>query len=300
MRTARWSIVGALIWVGACGDEGSPLGPAEPGAPSLPSADAGGGLPGDAALLSDGSAVSEGLPCEVSALLSRYCSSCHGAVLAAGVPMPLQSIGDLQRAAMFDANETVAEASLRRMRSADNPMPPSGSMPTDTEIAAFENWLDEGMPRGSCGDVLDPFAVEPSCTTDSYWLGGNRESPLMNPGEACNDCHTRGVGGEHGPSLSVAGTVFATGHEPDDCNGANGRLERVVVEITDGSGRKVQLGVNEAGNFFYEDRLTPPLTARIKYQGRVREMLTAQTSGDCNACHSETGAEGAPGRIVLP
>jgi hypothetical protein len=29
-------------------------------------------------------------------------------------------------------------------------------------------------------------------------------------------------------------------------------------------------------------------------------MMTAQTNGDCNQCHTETGRESAPGRIVPP
>jgi hypothetical protein len=29
-------------------------------------------------------------------------------------------------------------------------------------------------------------------------------------------------------------------------------------------------------------------------------MAAAQTSGDCNRCHTQNGAMSAPGRIVLP
>jgi hypothetical protein len=29
-------------------------------------------------------------------------------------------------------------------------------------------------------------------------------------------------------------------------------------------------------------------------------MAAAQTVGDCNSCHTENGAQGAPGRIYLP
>jgi len=29
-------------------------------------------------------------------------------------------------------------------------------------------------------------------------------------------------------------------------------------------------------------------------------MTAPQTSGDCNGCHTQTGANGAPGRITLP
>jgi hypothetical protein len=34
--------------------------------------------------------------------------------------------------------------------------------------------------------------------------------------------------------------------------------------------------------------------------GRERDMAAAQTSGDCNRCHTQNGAMSAPGRIVLP
>ena len=31
-----------------------------------------------------------------------------------------------------------------------------------------------------------------------------------------------------------------------------------------------------------------------------RAMVAAQTSGDCNSCHTLAGTNGAPGRIMLP
>jgi predicted CXXCH cytochrome family protein len=34
--------------------------------------------------------------------------------------------------------------------------------------------------------------------------------------------------------------------------------------------------------------------------GKERIMVQAQTSGDCNSCHSESGSKDAPGRIVAP
>ena len=43
-----------------------------------------------------------------------------------------------------------------------------------------------------------------------------------------------------------------------------------------------------------------PFTAKVTYQGRERAMTAPQTSGDCNGCHTQAGANGAPGRITLP
>ncbi|MGD0679831.1 MAG: hypothetical protein ABSC94_30975 [Polyangiaceae bacterium] len=42
------------------------------------------------------------------------------------------------------------------------------------------------------------------------------------------------------------------------------------------------------------------LTATITYNGKTAAMTTPQMTGDCNSCHTEQGANGAPGRIVLP
>jgi hypothetical protein len=46
--------------------------------------------------------------------------------------------------------------------------------------------------------------------------------------------------------------------------------------------------------------IATPFTAEVIYQGQSVSMTTPQTSGDCNSCHTESGANGAPGRIVVP
>jgi hypothetical protein len=43
-----------------------------------------------------------------------------------------------------------------------------------------------------------------------------------------------------------------------------------------------------------------PFRAKVTYMGRERDMAAGQTSGDCNACHTQSGAMSAPGRIILP
>jgi len=41
-------------------------------------------------------------------------------------------------------------------------------------------------------------------------------------------------------------------------------------------------------------------TARVVRGDQERVMLSPQMDGDCNSCHTENGANGAPGRIVAP
>ena len=43
-----------------------------------------------------------------------------------------------------------------------------------------------------------------------------------------------------------------------------------------------------------------PYTAKVLYNGNERVMHAEQTSGDCNACHTQYGTQDAPGRILLP
>jgi mono/diheme cytochrome c family protein len=59
---------------------------------------------------------------------------------------------------------------------------------------------------------------------------------------------------------------------------------------------------NAAGNFFQESMtaLSTPYTAKIIKGGKERAMTASQTTGDCNTCHTAEGANGAPGRLLLP
>jgi hypothetical protein len=148
---------------------------------------------------------------------------------------------------------------------------------------------------GSADAASDPFAAAPTCTSGLVWMRANHGSAEMNPGRACIDCHAT----MHGPSLTIAGTVYPTAHEPDMCDGADG-AGGVVVTIVDAAGQTLTLSPNVAGNFRSEAPLSPPYEATISFMGRERTMGVMQTSGDCNGCHTQTGANGAPGRILLP
>ena len=124
----------------------------------------------------------------------------------------------------------------------------------------------------------------------------------MMPGSACRSCDA--VGGKaSGKSWDISGTVYATAHEPDDCNGSS--ASGVTVVITDKNGGVTTLPVNSVGNFWHNDLLgfaaIPKLyTAKVVSGGKTREMIGAQTDGDCNKCHTESGTSLAPGRIMFP
>jgi hypothetical protein len=121
----------------------------------------------------------------------------------------------------------------------------------------------------------------------------------MHPGVACINCHSK-EGEEEGPRFAVAGTLYPSAHEPNDCNGVATSSGATVV-IIDASGSEHRLKPNAAGNFFLEaTTFTLPYTAKVTYDGRERVMVEAQDDGDCNACHTEAGANHAPGRIFLP
>ena len=117
----------------------------------------------------------------------------------------------------------------------------------------------------------------------------------MNPGMACISCHKSG----EGPNFSIAGTVYPTGHEPDRCNSAIGTAGASVV-IIGADGKMTTLTPNAVGNFSSNTAIKTPYQAKVTYQGRERLMMTPQSSGDCNSCHTQNGSMSAPGRITVP
>ncbi|MCA9618778.1 MAG: hypothetical protein KC731_07145 [Myxococcales bacterium] len=238
----------------------------------------------------------EGLPCDVAEVLALECQSCHGDPLTGQAPMALLSYDQLMAAGLSDPSKTMAQLSLERMQDAGAPMPPGIGASTNA-VAVFQAWLDAGTPKGDPSVSCDPVMVELTCTTNTHWTMGDHESPLMHPGVACIDCHTAE---NEGPNLLIAGTVFPSLHDEDDCNGAS----NIDVEIVDAENRMYTLPTNSAGNFMLdaEDNLpvTFPIRASVVANGKTVAMMDPVDHGDCNLCHTELGAEGAPGRIVAP
>jgi cytochrome c553 len=244
--------------------------------------------------LGGGGSAGDGLPCDVQSVLQAHCTSCHGNP-PNGAPISLVTYADLAAASPYGG--TVAQRAYARMTSATSPMPPgSGVTVPSADIATFKSWLDAGMPTGSCGASVgpDPLNAAPTCTSGTFWNLGNEGSSRMHPGDACIACH-RQSGGE-APTFTIAGTVYPTGHEPAECYGTSG----AQVVITDNTGRTLTLTPNSAGNFYSTTALAFPIRAKVVVNGQERVMATAQTSGDCNACHTQNGTSMAPGRVTVP
>ena len=261
------------------------------------------------------------LPAAVQAMLNNTCITCHGHPPAQGVPASLTNFAELTAKSASDPSKTNAQLALARLQDNAKPMPPAPlSRASASDIAALQSWISAGMQGGSCPDggvgkdagtdgsgatdtgmVIDPFSLAPICTSKRSWTGGNRGNQQMNPGLACIACHSKG----DGPGFAIAGTLYPTGHEPDLCNGVSGTTGAQVV-IVGANGQQVTLTPNAAGNFDYQGTISKPYKAKVVYMGRERAMITAQTSGDCNSCHTQNGTMlagttmKAPGRIVTP
>lgn len=166
----------------------------------------------------------------------------------------------------------------------------SGDAPSVSSSGATSGPATSDVPVGE-----DPLGAAATCSSEMYWQRG--ENDRMRPGEACIACHT--AEGE-GPRYAIAGTLFPTGHEPNDCNGISGTASGAKVVITDANGQDHELTPNSVGNFFLNGNLAKPYTAKVVSDAGERLMVTPQQDGDCNKCHTAEGASGAPGRVVVP
>lgn len=302
------SLVTAVV-AGACGGQSTGL------TDSLDAsvADDAGGIPATEGDAGDGinstgsgagSGAETGLPCDVQQLLENRCIGCH---LNASPP-PLLNYADLQKPSATDPAKTMAQKSVERMKSTTAPMPPTPAVaPTAAEIATFEAWVNAGAPKGTVctpkpgtdGGTIDAgpptnYNTPLVCTSKQTWTKGNQDSPLMRPGGACITCHTM----KGGPAFTVAGTVYPTAHEPNDCNGSN--VAGTTVVVTDKNGVVKSIPVSSVGNFYSSGAVAAPFHVKVVSGAKERAMAGALTAGDCNTCHTATGVNGAPGRIMAP
>ena len=282
---------GLCVLASGCIGQSTAL-PGDPTGGTSASADGGG---------AGGSAASLDLPCAAGDILVASCLGCHGSPTANGAPQPLNTLAALQAASPGYPSQSNGQRAVVRMASTTAPMPPSPNPAVPAaEQTAFANWVDAGMPAGTCANVPDAGAVAvdpafsgpPTCTSGQTYTGS--EGGTMRPGEACISCHQA----NGGPRFTVGGTVYPTGHEPDDCVAS--ASAGAVVTVTDSTGVTASFTANGNGNFYGNATLTFPITAVVSFGGKTRAMTTAVPSGDCNSCHTETGANGAPGRIALP
>lgn len=103
-----------------------------------------------------GSQAAGDLPCDVAQLLDDSCLSCHGATLSGGATVRLVSRADLAAASYVDGTQSLAQRSVVRMRQQTSAMPPApASLVPEARIAAFEAWVNAGLPAGSCQAASD-------------------------------------------------------------------------------------------------------------------------------------------------
>lgn len=258
------------------------------------------------------------VPADVATVLASRCLACHGNPPLVGVPASLSSYAGLTAPSKTDPSKTNVQLAVLRVQDNTRPMPPApASRLAGAEIAVLSSWVSAGSPPVPCADggangpgnssdggtgaetgasvVTNPYNTAPVCTSKTTWSGGNRGSNQMNPGLACINCHSKG----RGPRYAIAGTLFPTAHEPDLCDGANGNNGAQIV-IVGADKKSITLTPNAAGNFYYQGMIATPYQAKVVYMGRERVMAEAQTSGDCNTCHTQAGAMKAPGRVMLP
>jgi hypothetical protein len=225
--------------------------------------------------------------------------------------MSLTDYAQMTAPAISDPTKTMAVVAVARMMNTTAPMPPVGfPQATSAEISAVQNWISAGYPTTGCSSVTttngadagalppDPFSVAPTCTSGTSWTGGTEGSGSMQPGVACINCHNSS-GGE-APRFTIAGTLYPTAHEPNQCNGVNGGTAGAKVVITDAKQNVVTLVPNSAGNFYYTGTIATPFHAKVTDMNGERDMVAGQTSGDCNSCHTQNGTMAAPGRIIVP
>ncbi|RUO93849.1 hypothetical protein D7Y11_07475 [Corallococcus sp. AB018] len=244
----------------------------------------------------------DSLPCDVQAVIAERCAYCHTTPAKAYAPMALQARSDFQRASMVDAQSSMGQRSLTRMKDAQSPMPPASEPPMpEAERALLMGWLESGMPAGTCGSL--PAGPAPTtCASGSIWSEASGTGAYMAPGIACRSCHL-----EQAPSVAYffMGTVFPTLHEADGCDPRLQEPSNVKVEILDLEDQvRLTLVPNSAGNFMsttLQPSFPMPYRARlVGPDGTSRMMAAPQSNGDCNSCHTEQGAQNAPGRIALP
>ena len=275
---------------------------------------AAGGL-GDAGGSVGGPPNGDGLSCDLNRIIST-CQSCHG-VLPNLVPMA--SRGDLLAPSVEQPGKRVIDVALARMSDPVSPMPPSPLAPVPaSDIALVSAWVSSGTPSESCGtngaggsggavgsggtgtggagtggrtggSGGSGGSTPVVCTSGMTWTGGNGSA--MRPGNACKSCHG---------NFSIAGTIYPTEHEPNNCDGVNSS-SGVKVVITGSNGTKLTLTPSSAGNFYSTAKISTPYTVTLTGNGTAtRPMLMSQTSGDCNSCHTQNGSNSAPGRIMAP
>jgi hypothetical protein len=109
-----------------------------------------------------GTGGSDPLPCDVAAIVSQHCGTCHGKV-PSGAPMSLVTANDFHAT---KPDGTALSALVETRIAEEDPikrMPPTGYTPlTDDQKATLKAWIDKGAPAGNakCAPEVDASTPE--------------------------------------------------------------------------------------------------------------------------------------------
>jgi hypothetical protein len=91
------------------------------------------------------------LPCEIQAIVSKNCATCHSNPTKFGALMPLLTAADFQK---------FGQRVLARVNDDALPMPPPpNARLVDSEIASLKTWIDAGAPGGTCATPEPPLGT---------------------------------------------------------------------------------------------------------------------------------------------
>ena len=239
------------------------------------------------------------LPCDVRAVLEEVCVTCHSSPVTSGALLPLVSRYDfLAKSSVTE--QTVGERAVERMNMASSPMPPKSEPPAPAEhLTVMEQWVAAGMPAGTCG-AIPPKPAETTCTSGELWDEKATPTAAMNPGQPCRACHKTKAAAFN---YFFMGTVFPTFHEEDLCISPP-TLGGKIGDPRRGRQRDDDPDAERIRQLHVERRRGRGPASLQGTPGRewadTGTMTKAQTDGDCNKCHTEQGAEDAPGRLTWP
>ena len=228
MRGSSLLLVFAVL--GGCLEAGS--------GPAVSGAGGGAGGPGGT-----GGGAADGLPCAVAEVLVQDCSACHGATLSGGAPVRLTTAAELRAPSTLDPALSFGQRSVIRMRASTGAMPPAPAAPVSApRLAAFEAWVNDGMPAGSCASGTGGGAGGAGGSGGSGGAGGGTVDPYD--------------GGVAGLPCDVAGAVAskcASCHRDPPLGGATfALLSRAdflapsLVDPTKNQAQRAQLRIADA------------------------------------------------------
>jgi hypothetical protein len=182
-------------------------------------------------------------------------------------------------------------------------MPP-GALPSASDVAILENWINAGYPKGSCGGsgggAGDSGAggppAPPPPSPASVFDGAPAFALITGPrahnaGQDCMRCHTNGGG--DAPQLSFGGTLY---------DGAGNPVAGAEVRLVDANNSAIVVHTASNGTFYQRGGgFSAPAHVGVRDANDSADMFSALQSngGACSSCHC-TGTGCTVSAVHLP